>query len=121
MKRRKISSRILSYAIAKKCYEKKARDIVILDMKKLNYLTDYFVVCTVVADKQINAIFAEIDKYMEEKGFTLLSKDMSSDQWAIFDYSVITCHCFTKEKREFYNLESLWYDAPLVRYKGRRK
>lgn len=118
MRKRRASSRELAYGAAKRCSEKKAANVVILDMRKLNFVTDFFVICTIMTSRQIGAVRLELIKYFRDKNRTLIGGESPSEEWAVLDFGDVVCHCMTKQKRDFYNLESLWFDAPLIKYKG---
>ncbi|MDD5765785.1 MAG: ribosome silencing factor [Candidatus Marinimicrobia bacterium] len=98
---------------AKIAFEKKATDIVILDMRGLTSLTDYFIICTAEADAHSKAIVDEIEMKMipEEKPWHI--EGYQNQKWILMDYVDFVVHVFTRETRDYYNIERLWADAPI--------
>jgi ribosome-associated protein len=110
---------ILAEIAVKGMQEKKAKEIVKVDLRKLNLsVADYFVICHAESDKQIDAIADSVEdeirnatgeKPFSREGFRLA-------EWIILDYSNLVVHIFNNEKRRFYNLEDLWSDGIVTRY-----
>ena len=96
--------------------DKKAEDIVILDVRGLSPVSDFFVICTANSTPQLRAIRDEIDVKMKEDHNIppWVTDGHFESQWLILDYGDVMVHIFMPEKREFYNLEKLWGDAPRV-------
>jgi ribosome-associated protein len=112
------TSRQLAMAIAKIMKDKKATEVRVLDLKKLNFITDYFVLCTADNERQSRAIVDEIRNRMEEGGTRQLGIEGYQDaRWLLADYGDVVAHVFLKGAREFYNLDDLWQDATVVRGK----
>lgn len=107
----------LSKLIVKGMEEKKASDIVVMDLRNVkNSFTDFFVICSGNSDTQIEAIsdsIEEITQRLKEKPFR--SEGKNNKQWILIDYINVVAHVFLKEKREFYGLEDLWGDAEVTR------
>jgi len=101
-------------AIAK---SKKATKTVILDMRKLTSLCDYFVITSATSHRQVNAIAAAVHEDLRKDGIKSLSKVPTADEsgWIVLDYGSVVAHVFNKPMREFYSLERLWSDAKKVR------
>ena len=97
--------------------EKKATDIVVLDMHEVSGLADYFVICTGEADLQVKAIFEAIEDRIKEACHERPwhHEGTQHRQWVLMDYVDLVIHIFSPEKRAFYDLERLWGDAPLER------
>jgi ribosome-associated protein len=94
---------------------KKAMDISILDVGKLIGITDYFVICSGNTERQVRTIVEEIERRLREDGVKPYRREGEREQrWVLVDYLDIVVHVFHKEDREFYDLERLWSDAPLV-------
>ena len=107
----------LSQAICAAAGDKKARDIVTMDMKKLMSTTDYFVVCSAPTATQVRAIADNIEEKLEEAGVQFLHKEgYREGEWVLLDYGDVVAHIFRQEAREYYALERLWGDAPLTPY-----
>jgi len=100
-------------AITEALLEKKAKEIVLLDVKDLTTLTDYFIVCHGTSDTQIRAIANSVmEKTKEKIGESVWKQEgMDARRWVILDYVNIVVHIFTQEKRKFYGIERMWNDA----------
>ena len=107
---KKIIDRIVELIFSKKGYNVK-----ILDLRKLTTITDYFIICTGDSDTQVKAIADEVDKQMREEGVrSWHTEGYRTLNWVLIDFVDIVVHVFKKESREFYSLEKLWGDAPVV-------
>jgi len=95
--------------------EKKAKDIVVLDVRDLTTLTDYFIVCHGTSDTQIGALANSVSvKTKEELGEAEWKKEgLEARRWIILDYVNVVVHIFSKEKRDFYGIERMWNDAEI--------
>jgi len=103
----------LAQAIAAAASEKKARDIVILNMIGISMVTDQFIICSANTKTQVKAIADNIEEKLAEKGINLLRKEgYREGRWILLDYDTCVAHVFIEEDRRFYNLEQLWGDAP---------
>jgi len=93
--------------------DKKARDIVLLDVRELTTLTDFFIVCHGTSDTQIKALADSVtEKTKKEIGESVWKQEgMDTRRWIILDYVNIVVHIFSEEKREFYGIERMWSDA----------
>ena len=92
--------------------DKKGHSIVILDVKKLSSLTDYFIICTSDSDPQSRAIANHIKKDLSKKKVKPFQiEGFDNLEWILMDYFDIVIHIFKKEIREFYDIERLWGDA----------
>ncbi|CAN5408542.1 ribosome silencing factor [soil metagenome] len=93
--------------------DKKARDIVLLDVRELTTLTDFFIVCHGTSDTQIKALADSVtEKAKKEIGESVWKQEgMDTRRWIILDYVNIVVHIFSEEKREFYGIERMWSDA----------
>ncbi len=117
MPKPKSGNTIKSGDLAKKISDlsllKKAEDVVILDLRKLTSMTDYFVICTGSSNKHIKAIADSVLDGLIELGIKPWHKEgLSSAQWVLLDFVDVIFHIFQDEMRTFYNLEQLWGDAP---------
>lgn len=109
-------SRACAIAAARAADEKKASDIMVQEVRELIGVTDYFVIVTAANSRQVEAIIDEIeDKLREDQGIKPSHREVSSDgSWSLLDYGNIVVHVFMPETREYYRLEALWNDAPVV-------
>lgn len=116
-KRKGASSEVLSELIVKGMQEKKAADIVVMDLRKIkNAVADFFVICSGSSDKQLDAISdsidAEVFKTLKENPRHTEGKN--NKEWMLLDYIDVVAHVFRKDKRDFYALERLWGDAEIT-------
>lgn len=98
------------------CQDKKAKDIVIVDMTDLpGSICQYFVICEGNSPIQVSAISEEIVDYLKKKRKERpISVDgLKEARWVGIDYGTVIVHVFVPELREFYNIEHLWADAKL--------
>jgi ribosome-associated protein len=93
--------------------DKKAEDVVILDMRNIASFTDFFVIVSGTSDPQLKAIASSIrEKVRDATDLRPIAEDGSpASQWVIIDYGSVIVHVFHVEKRGLYALESLWSDA----------
>ena len=97
--------------------EKKASDIVVMDLRKIkNAVADFFIICSGNSDKQLDAISdsidAEVFKKFEENPWHTEGKN--NKEWMLLDYINVVAHVFRKDRRAFYALERLWGDADIT-------
>ncbi|HLZ27756.1 MAG TPA: ribosome silencing factor [Chloroflexota bacterium] len=98
--------------------DKQASDIVLLDIRGVSLIADYFVICTVGSERQAAAILKDLSgKLIEDFGRKPLHTEGKSDSgWVLLDYGDVILHVFSPSQRAFYNLEQLWAAAtPIVR------
>lgn len=95
--------------------DKQAENVVLLDVGKLTSLTHYFLIMHGNSDRHVRAIAQNIMDVMDQHKNKLFHREgMDSGQWVLLDYSSVIIHIFYKEIREFYSLERLWGDAPVL-------
>ena len=113
-------SEVLARACAAAAADKKAEDVVALDMKGISTFTDFFVICSASSEPQLKAIGSSIREQVREKlGSAPLSEEgFPGSQWIVIDYPGVIVHVFLAEKREFYGLENLWRDARRLEFEG---
>jgi ribosome-associated protein len=112
-----MDSRTLALRCRELADDKKAEKLLILDVRKLSSVTDYFVIATGTSEPHVRAIVGEIsDKLREELGLRPRATDGElTTQWVVLDYFDVIVHVMRAETREHYGLESLWGDAKRVR------
>ncbi|WP_433946050.1 ribosome silencing factor [Paenibacillus sp. SN-8-1] len=95
--------------------DKKAANIVALDLKGISLIADYFVICHGNSDTQVQSIATEIRKRAQEAGVTIRGiEGMDSARWVLMDLGDVVVHIFHRDEREYYNIERLWSDAKVV-------
>jgi ribosome-associated protein len=95
--------------------DKKAVDTIILDIRGVTAIANYFVITTAFSTPQINAISLGIEKIFKEQDIKPLRKDgVSSSSWKVIDYGGIVVHVMSPEIRKSYKLEKLWENAKII-------
>lgn len=109
----------LAFVAAKFADDKKANDIHILTMQGLTIVTDYFVIASGDSTIQVKAICDNIENELAKENVKLLHKEgADTGEWVLMDYGDVVVHVFLRSVRDFYNLETLWADAPMEVYVG---
>jgi ribosome-associated protein len=95
------------------CLDKKAESVSILEMEKgSNAFTDYFLICSGVNPKQVQAIADEVEERLEKSGQRVTHKEgYSQAEWVLLDYVDFVVHIFSERARQYYDLERLWKTA----------
>ena len=102
--------------------QKKAHDIQVLDLRKLLFITDFFVIASGRNRRQLQAIADEIMRSLQENDTRPFSLEgYGEGSWILIDYGDVVVHLFLEEMRKFYALEMLWGDAPGINWQGRPK
>ncbi len=101
--------------LANAAIEGKAEDLVLLDVRGLTLLADYFVICGGTSDRHVHAIADRVDDAGRLAGFKPLHREGEAKaRWVLLDYGDVVVHIFAATTREYYRLEELWHDAPRV-------
>jgi ribosome-associated protein len=104
---------------AKFASDKKAEDVVVLDMRKAANFCDYFVISTGNSDRQLNAIARGIEEGLNEQGHEIRYKQGVKDaRWVLLDMGTVVAHVFSREAREFYGLEYLWQESKRIKWES---
>lgn len=99
--------------------EKKAKDLVVMNVSGISSFTDYFVICSGASDRQVQAIASSIQEKMKKNGALPLGVEGEKNgQWVLMDYDDVVVHIFYEPIREFYGMERLWYEAPKMEIDG---
>ena len=94
---------------------KKALDIVVMDLRGMTAITDYFIICSGRSSRQVMAIADHIQKEMRDNRIRPLGVEgIGSGHWILLDYDHVVIHVFYDPIRRFYNLEGLWVDVPRI-------
>ena len=102
-----------AFLCARVAEENKGRDILVLDMRGLTPLYDFFVLVTGTSRRQIHSIVEEIDAALRSEGDARLGiEGYDSSKWVVQDYGDVVVHVFDSDARGYYALEELWADAP---------
>lgn len=97
--------------------DKKASDVILLDIRNVSIIADYFVICSGRNTRQIQAIADAIDEELSKQGANVLHREGSAETgWLLLDYGDVIVHIFGQKEREYYRLERLWSEAKTVVY-----
>jgi ribosome-associated protein len=126
-------NRSLAIALGKLLEEHKGGDVVVMDMKNLNFWTDYFIITTVTSNTHLMGLERHIKEFARDKGIEILrrsrkpdknagpgslissgSVEPPSDEWSLIDLGDIVIHLMSARTRSFFELERLWSAASLV-------
>jgi ribosome-associated protein len=114
---RSLDSTELAKIIAEVAADKKASDVVVLDIRELSVLADYFVICTGANARQIQAIADAVEEKLSDlKTPTRAFEGSANSGWMLLDCGDIILHIFGPMERDFYRLERLWSDTPTLVY-----
>ncbi len=93
--------------------ERKAYDLVVMEVRDLTSIADYFIVCSGRSDRQVQSIAQGIEENLRGMGVRPYSVEGAArGQWLLMDFSDVIIHIFYEPVREFYDIEGLWSDAP---------
>lgn len=96
--------------------EKKAGDLVVMDVHEVTSIADYFIICSGRSDRQVQSIARGIEDNLRQEGVGPLSVEGASrGHWVLMDFSDVIVHVFYEPVREFYDLDGLWGHAPRVK------
>lgn len=111
-----VTSKECALIAARAADDKKATDIMVQEVRELIGVTDYFVIATAANNRQVEAIVDEIeDAVREQAHLKPIHREGTQDgTWSLLDYGSFVVHVFQPETREFYRLEALWNDAPVI-------
>lgn len=95
---------------------KKGERVIILDMREVTLIADYFVIVTALNLIHAESIADAVESFFRTQGLERLNRSAGSrGHWVLLDYGGVVVHIFTEEERQYYNLERLWGDALVVR------
>ena len=108
----------LAELVAEHAADKKAADIVEIDLRGVSGYTDFFVICSGNTDRQTKAIHDSIHKALKDEHGLLPRRveGITEARWILMDYLDVVVHIFTPDTRDYYRLEQLWGDVPSRRY-----
>lgn len=106
----------IALACAAAAEDKKAGGIVVMDMRKVSTIADYFVVCDGTSDRHVKAIAEGVIKGVEDAGARCYHSEGWGDaSWVVLDFADVIAHVFLRETRDRYQIERLWGDAKRVK------
>jgi ribosome-associated protein len=112
-----LNSAQLARAAADIASDKKASDVLVLDIREVTTIADYFVICSGNNPRQLQAIADALEENLEKQGARMLHREGVADTgWILLDLGDIIVHIFGTKEREYYRLERLWSEAKTVVY-----
>jgi ribosome-associated protein len=116
---RGVSSRDLAIAAARAAADKQGERVVVLDVRELIVITDYFVIASGGSERQVRTIVDEVERALRELGVKPVRREGEDDRrWVLLDFFDIVVHVFAEEERDYYDLERLWRDAPTLEWES---
>jgi len=101
---------------AEAALEKKAEDLVLVDLRGKATYADFLVICSGTNERQIEAVAEAVERSLHEAGQRLIgSEGARGSRWVLLDFGDVVVHVFHQEERAYYDLEGLWSDAPMIR------
>lgn len=95
--------------------DRKAKDLIILKVRELSSFTDFFIICSGTSDRQVKAIAEHITEKLKKVGILPLGiEGENTGNWILMDYGDVIIHIFYEPTREFYDIERLWSDVPIM-------
>ena len=116
--RRGDPARVLATEAARIAHDGNCEDILVLDLRTVSPVTDYFVICTGTSDRQIRSIADDIvrsGRQIDQKVWHVAGRD--AGDWIVLDFVDVVVHLFNSEMRHYYDLELIWGAAPRVRWR----
>lgn len=112
------SPKTLARKIGRLALEKKAEDVLVLDLTGISAACDFFVICSGASEPQVGAIAEHIVRKLKEEGTPAWHMEgRALRRWILIDYVDVVVHVFHQETREYYTLERLWADAKVSKIK----
>ena len=117
--RRKDPVRELAVAAARLAHDSNCEDILVLDLRGLSPVTDYFVIATGASDRQLRSVADDLAAYGKAAGAKVWHVEgQETGQWILLDFVDVVVHLFDPERRRYYELELLWGGVPRVGWGG---
>ncbi len=114
-----VDPQALAHMAAGILFSKKAEEMVLLDLRGLSSLTDYYLICTCQNEAQMRAVLHNTYRMLSREGIKALRSEYHGGvRWAVLDYGDLIIHLFEKDTRNYYSLERLWADAKATKLKA---
>ena len=109
------SGQELAQIVARAALDKKAEDVVILDVRGISSFADFFVIMSGRSTRHVQGLAQAVDEALRHKKISNESTEgLTEGHWVLLDYNDVVVHIFYSETRGFYDLEGLWHDAPRI-------
>jgi len=112
----KVESKECALEIVKFLDDKKAENIIVIDIEEISGFTDYFIIASCNSFTQINVLAKSIKSMFSEKGIDMINSLSTGKEstWIILDFQDFIVHLFLKDTREFYQIEKLWHEGKVI-------
>ena len=118
----KVAMQNRAVELGKLLNDHRAAEVVVMDMRNLNFWTDFFVIATVTSNTHLAGLERHIKEFVREKELEILHRsrkpdkgaELSSEEWRLLDLGSIVIHLMTERVRQFFELERLWSSAPII-------
>ena len=105
-----------AHRAARAALEKKAENLVLVDLRGKATYADFLVICSGTNERQVEAVAEAVERSLHEAGQRLIgSEGARGSKWVLLDFGDVVVHVFHEEERAYYDLEGLWSDAPMIR------
>ncbi|MCL2092628.1 MAG: ribosome silencing factor [Treponema sp.] len=107
----------LAQELGKLLDEHRGGEVLVLDMRSINFWTDFFIIATVTSNTHLMGLERHIKEFIREKDLEILSRSKrpeKTDEWRLLDLGTMVIHLMTAKSRSFYELERLWSAAPVI-------
>lgn len=110
-----MTNRDYALLAAKTLSDKKAQDIIIIDIQEKAAFADYFVICSGTSERQINSLIDDVeDSFAKEGLFVKSIEGKNGSGWVLMDFGDVIVNLFTKEMRDKYSIEKVWGDCQFI-------
>ena len=110
------SSARLAHAVADLAIDKKARDLIVIDVASITSIADYIVILSGTSTRQILSIAQDIEAYAKKQGFQIISVEgLDTGRWVLIDFGDVIIHLMQDDVRAYYDLDGFWGDGEIVR------
>lgn len=114
------TARKLATACARIAQDSNATDVVVMDLRGVSPITDYFVICTGSSGRQMRAVAEQIAEHAKSVGQPAFQiAGLEGGDWVVLDFVDVVVHIFDEQHRKYYDLELIWGESPRVRWKRR--
>jgi len=113
--RSKLESETLARRVADLALDRKALDLIVIDVRNLSTYTDFIVVASGTSDRHVQSVVEQVAAELRDEGVRAIgSEGLSEGQWALLDFGSVVLHVFHQFTRGIYDLEGLWKSAPRI-------
>ena len=116
--KKKDEARKLAIELARIAHDSNCQDVVVLDLREVSPVTDYFVIATGSSGRQMRSTADDMSRQAKKLGSSVWHvAGLESEDWIVLDFVDVVVHLFDQDHRKYYDLELMWGDSPRVRWK----